>query len=431
MRPLRQNDAVGKEKHRASAYGDGSRTRRSDKAVGTLLEVEVAIDRNQRLLIVDDNEDNRYTLKLLLEMEGYQDISYAEDGDKALQLLQSQRFDLVLLDVMMPRVGGIQVLERLKAEGRLGDPPIIMVSALEELESTVRCIELGAVDYLPKPFEPVLLRARIRATLDRKMLQDRLRAHHDRMEAELREARLLQIGMCPRTFPPATAERPVESFGLMKSAREVGGDFFDLLDIPDGRLAIVIGDVAGKGAPAALFMARTKDLIQVTAQRAAEERGKPIEPSEIVERVNDVIASNNPSFTFVTLFLGLLDPLVGALHFCNAGHEDPFHLSSAGDLRPLSGGKGPPIGIRRDQKYVTECQNMNVGDALFVYSDGVTEAESVGGEFYGEARLESVLGNHAGRAARETVEAVIASLDEFAAGTAQADDVTVLAVRRL
>ena len=107
-----------------------------------------------RLLVVDDNDDNRYTLTLQLEIEGYQDIATADDGDAALAMLGAREFDLVLLDVMMPKLDGYQVLERLKKDGRLHELPVIMISALNEIDSVVRCIELGAIDYLPKPLTP-------------------------------------------------------------------------------------------------------------------------------------------------------------------------------------------------------------------------------------------------------------------------------------
>lgn len=111
-----------------------------------------------RLLVVDDNEDNRYTLIMRLEIEGYSNIVVADDGEQALQLLGSRDFDLVLLDVMMPKVDGYQVLQQLKADGRLHNIPVIMISALNEIDSVVRCIELGAVDYLSKPFDPICSR---------------------------------------------------------------------------------------------------------------------------------------------------------------------------------------------------------------------------------------------------------------------------------
>ena len=125
-----------------------------------------------RILVVDDNEDNRYTLKRRLHREGYENVAIATNGREALELIASQRFDLVLLDVMMPQMNGDEVLERLKSDDMLRHVPVIMVSALTELDSIVRCIELGAEDYLPKPVNPVLLKARLGASLEKKRLRD-------------------------------------------------------------------------------------------------------------------------------------------------------------------------------------------------------------------------------------------------------------------
>jgi CheY-like chemotaxis protein len=124
------------------------------------------------LLVVDDNEDNRYTLTRRLAREGYDTVVTATNGREALDLLAARRFDLVLLDVMMPELNGYEVLERIRADDQLRHVPVIMISALDQLESVVRCIELGAEDYLPKPFNPVLLRARVGACLEKKRLRD-------------------------------------------------------------------------------------------------------------------------------------------------------------------------------------------------------------------------------------------------------------------
>ncbi len=129
-----------------------------------------------RLFVVDDNEDNRYTLTRRLSREGYANIATATNGREALQLLQEQPIDLILLDIMMPEMNGYEVLERLKADPRLRHIPVIMISAVDEIESVIRCIELGAEDYLSKPFNPTLLRARVGATLERKKLHDEVRA---------------------------------------------------------------------------------------------------------------------------------------------------------------------------------------------------------------------------------------------------------------
>jgi CheY-like chemotaxis protein len=131
-----------------------------------------SLARECTLLVVDDNEDNRYTLTRRLAREGYTTVVTATNGREALDLLAAHRFDLVLLDVMMPELNGYEVLERIRADDRLRHVPVIMISAVDQIESVVRCIELGAEDYLPKPFNPVLLRARVGACLEKKRLRD-------------------------------------------------------------------------------------------------------------------------------------------------------------------------------------------------------------------------------------------------------------------
>src|SRR5262245_54048239 len=197
------------------------------------------------LLVVDDNEDNRYTLTRRLRREGYTNITTANTGREALELLRRQHFDLVLLDIMMPDLDGYEVLEQLKGDAALRDIPVIMISALEEVDSVIRCVELGAEDYLAKPFNPTLLRARVGASLEKKRLRDEVRANLARVERELEAARALQLGMLPTTFPESSAARPVRVYALMDPAREVGGDLYDAFYAPDGTFCFLVGDVSG------------------------------------------------------------------------------------------------------------------------------------------------------------------------------------------
>lgn len=149
------------------------------------------------ILVVDDNEDNRYTLTRRLRRQGFDDLSEATSGRDALAQVAARPFDLVLLDVMMPEMNGYQVLEHMKADATLRHIPVIMISALSELDSVVRCIELGAEDYLPKPFNSVLLNARISASLERKRLHDRERAHLAEIERQRQRADELLYAMLP------------------------------------------------------------------------------------------------------------------------------------------------------------------------------------------------------------------------------------------
>jgi sigma-B regulation protein RsbU (phosphoserine phosphatase) len=383
-----------------------------------------------RLLVVDDNEDNRYTLILRLELEGYQEISVADDGEAAIELLRTQEFDLVLLDVMMPKLDGYQVLERLKAEGRLHNIPVIMISALNEIESVVRCIELGAVDYLSKPFDPVLLKARVGASLEKKRLRDEVRTHLARIEEELESARQLQMSMLPTLFPPPSKQRPIETFAMMEPAREVGGDLYDFFDCDDGILCFLIGDVSGKGVPAALFMARAKNLIRLITRLARGADGAVLGPAEIVGMVNRELCQDNAGMMFVTLFFGMLDPKTGDLRFTNAGHNPPYRLDGKA-VEAVTLGKGRPLGLRAASTYETGCLTLAAGETLYLYTDGVTEAHNGTGELFAEQRLEAVLRESAGNSTNIVVTAVGDAVQRFADGAAQSDDITAMALRWL
>jgi sigma-B regulation protein RsbU (phosphoserine phosphatase) len=383
-----------------------------------------------RLLVVDDNEDNRYTLIMRLEIEGYSNVTVAGDGAEALDLLRAESFDLVLLDVMMPKVDGYQVLQSLRSEGRLHDLPVIMISALSEIDSVVRCIELGAVDYLSKPFDPVLLKARIGASLEKKRLRDLVQAHLTRVEEELESARELQLGMLPTRFPTPTVDRPVEVFAMMEPAREVGGDLYDFYDTDDGTLCFLIGDVSGKGVASALFMARAKNLIRLVTRLLRGATGATPTPAEIVAAVNHELCQDNAAMMFVSLFFGMLDPRTGALRFTNAGHNPPYHLR-LGMVTPVAACKGHPLGIRPGSRYETGEMTLAAGETIYLYTDGVTEAENRRDELYTQERLEAVLASSNDGPTSSIVHAVTRAVRSFAEGAPQSDDITAMAVRHV
>jgi class 3 adenylate cyclase len=185
------------------------------------------------LLVVDDDENNRYTLTQRLRRQGYADVTTAQNGREALDLLRSRAFDLVLLDIMMPELNGYQVLEQLKVDERLRHVPVIMISAVDELDSVVRCIELGAEDYLPKPFNPTLLKARVGACLEKKRLHDQLAQWNRTLEERVREkvAEVERLSRLKRFFSPHLAELIVAGGAedpLKTHRREITVVFLDL-----------------------------------------------------------------------------------------------------------------------------------------------------------------------------------------------------------
>lgn len=379
--------------------------------------------------MVDDVADNRDLLTRRLQREGYSDIATAEDGEEALAAIAAKPFDLVLLDVMMPKCDGYQVLEQLKADGRLHELPVIVISALGEMDSVVRCIQLGAVDYLSKPFNATLLKARVSASLEQKVLRDVVKAHLERLEGELDAARKLQMSMVPTLFPAPSAERPVEIFAMMEPAREVGGDLYDFFFAEDGRLAFAIGDVSGKGVAAAMFMARTKNLLRVVTG-LMQRGGGAATPADIVKRINEELCEDNDTMMFVTLIFGILDVKTGALEFCNAGHDAPLKVGPSG-IAAMTGAQGMALGINPLWRYETIRLDLEKGETLFVYTDGIPEAADPDDALFTNERLKAALLDLTAAPLTTMIRTVAEKVRDFAREAPQFDDITSLAIRRV
>ncbi len=378
------------------------------------------------LLVVDDVEANRDLLARRLRQMGHV-VETATNGREALERLRADAFDLVLLDVMMPEMDGLQVLEELRADGALRTIPVLMVSAVQEMESVVHCIEMGATDYLPKPFNVVLLKARVDSSLEKKRLRDREQLHAKSLERELEIGRNIQASFLPRALP-----QPVgwEVAARLRPARQVGGDFYDAFELPGGSLALVLVDVCDKGVGAALFMAVFRSLIRVTAERVAA-AGAPAAAvlRDTIVPINEFVTrTHGDANMFATAFAAVLDPETGALAWLNAGHEPPVLRRADGRLSRLLP-TGPAVGLLPGLTFEVREERLARGDLLFVYSDGVTEARDAGGAFFGEERLIRHVSGAAATGA-ELLESVDASVRAFAGDADPSDDVSMLAVRR-
>ncbi len=383
-----------------------------------------------RVLVVDDSPFNRLLLRKRLEELGYTDVSVAENGLQALEAMDATAFDAVLLDLEMPELDGIGVLERMRAAGRR-EPPVIVVSALSDLAGVVRCIELGAEDYLPKSFEPPILRARLASVLEKKRLRGLAQRRLEALEAELESARRAQLGLVPRDFGAISAGR-VSLHAVMVPARQVGGDLYDAMRLdPDGRrLLFAVADVSGKGAPAALTMARTMGLLRATARAAAADSPGLPDPARLLAKVNDELAADNDSLTFVTAALGVLDTATGEGALALAGH-DPAVFFAAGAAPALLNPPAfrPALGMREGTSYLPQPLRLRPGEALLLFTDGVTEAEDCDARFYGRERLLARAAEAGGGDPAALVAAVMEDLERFARGAEQTDDITALAVR--
>lgn len=378
------------------------------------------------ILVVDDMEDNRNILVRRLQRLGYTRLSEAGDGIAALAEIRSSDVDLVLLDVMMPRMNGVEVLQTLKSEGRLETTSVIMISASSEVDTVVSCLELGAEDYLPKPFNPSILRARIGSVLEKKSLRAEVRRQLQRLETEMASARLQQLAMVPTDFPPA--DGPIDLHAFMKPALEVGGDLYDFFKIAEDIYCVAIGDVSGKGMPAALFMARTRSLLRAGALQHQAITGKPPSAPDLAALLNEELCKNNDDCLFVTLLVGFLHLPSGTFDFVNAGHPPPLVVSRNG-TREVAGDVNLPIGVQEAGSFSGSRIVLSSDEALVLITDGLSDMEDVAQSMYSTPRLIADLSEIPDATAQAIVDHLIARVFSHAGEAPQFDDVTVLALR--
>jgi len=378
-----------------------------------------------RLLVVDDVEMNRDLLSRRLVQQGHS-VAVAENGRRALEMIRAGEFDLVLLDIMMPEVDGYQVLKEMMGDPVLKHIPVIMISAVTEMDSVVKCIEMGATDYLPKPFNTVLLKARVGATLEKKRLRDKERLYAKSLERELEIGREIQKSFLPEELPQAAGWEIAARF---QPARQVAGDFYDAFALPPGdRIGLVVADVCDKGVGAALFMALFRSLLRATATGAAWAPDPAADLLRAVRLTNDYIArTHGRACMFATLFFAVLDPATGSLHYINGGHEAPV-LLGAGGVRSRLAPTGPAVGMMADSVFEVATARLAPGEGLIAFTDGVTDACGASGR-YGEKRLLSLIGRPVSSAA-SLLGAIEADVNAHVGGADQADDITLLAVHR-
>jgi sigma-B regulation protein RsbU (phosphoserine phosphatase) len=344
------------------------------------------------ILVVDDVPENRDLLLRRLQRLGFSRIDQAENGREALAAIETKPYDLVLLDIMMPELDGFGVLEALKGDGRIVDLPVIVISALNEIDPIVRCIELGADDFMFKPFNPTLLKARVLATLEKKSLRDRTREELRRKRIELNEARTLQLSLVPPPFSGEVAGCAISIDVLLEPAKEVGGDLVDHFQIGDGLVVLGLGDVSDKGAGSALMMARTHALLRGLAARpdAADIFRSP----EIaLGLVNAALAQGNEGCMFVTFVLAAFAPATGRFAYVRAGHIPPYLRRASGDLDRLDRLGGPPLGLSDTVRYQPGEVTLAPGDRVLILTDGFTEAQNGDELLFGDRRIADFAGS--------------------------------------
>jgi sigma-B regulation protein RsbU (phosphoserine phosphatase) len=372
---------------------------------------------DSRILIVDDLKANVDVLVHALRDE-YR-LSVALDGAAALRSVEKSSPDLVLLDIMMPGLDGYEVCRQLRARELTREVPVMFLSALEDVQDKARGFEVGGNDYLTKPFEVLEVKARVKSLLKARAYAEAVR---EAMARDLRIAREIQMGILPADLTAATKGTGLHVHAAIEPVREVGGDLYEVLRVSDRRVVVALGDVSGKGIPAALFMAVVVTVLRTLARQIAE-------PDEILSRLNDELAEQNPRGMFVTLQCLVFDLEHGRVSCAGAGHHQLVLLSPGLPPQLACPSSGRPVGLMPLNPIVRETVPLTPGDTFVLYSDGVSEAMNTEDDFYGEDRLLAVLADVSGAAPAEIVKRVLDDVRAFSAGAKQSDDITLLAAQ--
>ncbi len=242
------------------------------------------------------------------------------------------------------------------------------------------------------------------------------------IEGELKAAREIQMGILPKIFPPFPQRCEFDLYAVIEPAREVGGDFYDFFFVDEERLCLVIGDVSGKGVPAALFMAVTKTLIKAKAIDGEN-------PDQILGGVNGELSQENGSAMFATVFCAILNTRTGALVYANGGHNPPYVVTSGGAIAAVDSEPGPIVGALGGITYGLQELKLRPGDSIFLYTDGVTEAMDRSQSFFSVSRLEEGLACLNGQPVKDALPKMMERVRAFCGGAEQSDDITMMMVR--
>lgn len=379
-----------------------------------------------RILVVDDEPDLEPLMLQRMRRyirRGVYDFVFARDGVEALEALNYDKtIKIVLSDINMPRMDGLTLLERIPDVN--SDVRAVIISAYGDMKNIRIAMNRGAFDFVTKPVDFDDLKFTIDRTLQHINEWQEAMSARDKLvvlQNELNVASMMQQSILPNKF---AYDETYALHGIMKPARNVGGDFFDIIGFPDERVGLAIADVSGKGVPAALFMMSSRTLLKAAAMRANA-------PAVALTEVNEVLNEDNEACMFVTMIYAVYNSKTGELNYADGGHDPPLVIHADGSSTHLPGTDGLALGVMGGLDYAEHSHRLEVGDTVILYTDGVPEAINENEEQFGIERLkESFKANPPG-SVQETGDRVIELVNEFAGDMPQFDDTTCLILRRV
>ena len=384
-----------------------------------------------KILSVDDEVD----LELLLTQHfrrkirhGEYEFYFAHNGLEALEaLVKHPDISLILSDINMPEMDGLTLLSRVN-EMRNPALKCIMVSAYGDMDNIRQAMNGGAFDFATKPIDLDDLDRTIEKAVEQLDYIRKSQEEHAKLvdiQTDLDVAHEIQQTILPRDFGlKIQHHETIDIFASMVAAKDVGGDLYDFFPIDDTHFGFTMADVSGKGVPAAIFMAISRTMIKANG---SQQMGS----SECMRQVNDLLCEDSLNSMFVTTFYGIYDTETHQIDYTNAGHNPPYVMHADGSVQELESQGNIALGVFPGMEFRSSRLQLQPGDVLYTFTDGVTEAEDPGHAQFGEDRLVELLSSLKDASAVQIVETVNQKVKEFAAGAEQSDDITQLVIRRL
>ena len=379
----------------------------------------------QKILVVDDEPDLQMLILQRFRKQIQQDIyefCFAENGEEALVMLEkSGDISLILSDINMPKMDGLTFLTESQ---KLDNPALktIIVSAYGDMENIRTAMNRGAFDFVTKPIDFKDLEATIEKGIREigYILQSqREKQILSEVKWDMDIAASIQQKILPQNFPPFPNRKEFDIYAEMHTAKEVGGDLYDFFLLDDENVGFVIGDVSGKGVPASIYMAVSRTMLKAIASQIHD-------PAECLQTVNTMLIPESHITTFVTVFYGILNTKTGIINYCNGGHNLPYIVTHDGVIKQVENTNGLLLGKIDGIEYETKQIQMEPGDKILLYTDGVPEAMNEAGEMYEEERLEKYLAKHYDFAQKKLLRGVIVDVLKFINKAQQSDDITLL-----
>ena len=382
-----------------------------------------------KILSVDDEMAVEQLMKQYFRRQirhGEYEVFFAHNGAEALDVLALHPdIEIILSDINMPEMDGLTLLAKVN-EIRNPALHVIMVSAYGDMANIRQAMNNGAFDFAVKPIDMEDLSRTIEKACKQISFVHETQKEHTQLQSlkrDLTTARDIQQYILPQTSPPFPEESGrLDIYAPMDAAKDIGGDFYDCFRIDDEHIALVIADVCGKGIPAALFMAVSRTVLRSKGMQLTD-------PARCLTEANVPLVAYSVDCMFVTVFYAVYNTRTGFVSYCNAGHNPPLLLHADGTTEQLPKPKSTILGAFNGAKYTNDTLQLEPGDTLVMYTDGVTEAMNPEKKVFGEARFGNLLGGLAGRSSRQIVEAIKTGVREFAAGAEQSDDITLLVLK--